>query len=51
MKIYSTHESSVIKMYCYNNLGNCFKKIQMYKLSKHYYMKLLQFAWITDNLD
>lgn len=38
-------------MWNYNNLGNNFKKISLYLLSKHYYQKYLQFSWIIESRD
>jgi hypothetical protein len=34
-------------MRVYNGLGHSFKKINLYRMSKHYYAKYLQFALIT----
>ena len=40
-----------LKMKYYKNLGYCFKKLYTYDLAKHYYLKYLQFALITNDLE
>ena len=38
-------------MRCYKNLGFCYKKLFFYDMAKHYYLKYVQFALISNDLE
>ena len=51
VKLYPHPAIFNLKMHCYKGLGYSFKKINLYRMSKHYLAKYLQFTLVTNDTE
>lgn len=43
------YSNNRIKLKCYKGLGTCFQILKKYALAKHYFIRVLQLCWLTND--